>query len=238
MKKLGKILFRSIGMQVRQYPDRDIRRRLKIIKHYNINKLLDVGASTGIYGLSMRHLRYENQIISFEPTNDAFAKLEKVAAKDKNWTIHNYALGDADMKSTINIAGNSVSSSILNMLPSHVAFAPESEYVSKQEIEIKKLDTVFSEFYKEGDRMMLKIDTQGYEKSVIDGAHESLKKIMILFLEMSISPLYENELLLPEMISYLNGLGFELFSLENGFYEPTSGRLLQVDGLFVNRNVI
>jgi hypothetical protein len=63
---------------------------------------------------------------------------------------------------------------------------------------------------------MIKIDTQGYEKNVIDGATESLNNIKIIQLEMSILPLYENEILFIEMINYLDKKGFQLFSLENG----------------------
>jgi FkbM family methyltransferase len=238
MKALIKKVFRSTGLQVKKYPDLDIQRRAKIISYFEINKLLDVGANIGLYGLAVRHLRYKGKIISFEPLNDAFAKLKKASASDQNWAINNYALGDADSKSTINVAGNSKSSSILNMLPSHVKSAPKSEYISKQEITVKKLDTIFNEFYEAGDKIMLKIDTQGYEKNILDGAKSSLSKIRVIQLEMSIVPLYETELLLVDMITYLNKLGFELFSLEEGFTDPVTGRLLQVDGIFVNKNVL
>ena len=82
---------------------------------------------------------------------------------------------------------------------------------------------------------MIKIDTQGYEKNVIDGATESLNNIKIIQLEMSILPLYENEILFIEMINYLDKKGFQLFSLENGFSDLTTGQLLQVDGIFVQK---
>jgi len=83
--------------------------------------------------------------------------------------------------------------------------------------------------------VMMKIDTQGYEKNVIDGALTSLNRIKIIQLEMSIVPLYENETLFVEMIQYLDNNGFILYSLENGFSNPTTGQLLQVDGIFVNK---
>jgi len=53
---------------------------------------------------------------------------------------------------------------------------------------------------------------------------------------MSIVELYEGSPLYLEMTSYLNNLGFQLFSLENGFTDPKTGRLLQVDGIFFNIN--
>jgi len=79
---------------------------------------------------------------------------------------------------------------------------------------------------------MMKIDVQGFEKNVLDGATKSLDSIKIIQLEMSIIPLYENEMLFVDMINYLKDRGFELFSLENGYFDSTTGKLLQVDGTF------
>ena len=122
------------------------------------------------------------------------------------------------------------------MLPEHIKSAPESIYISKQNIEIKKLDSVFESYYEVGDNIMVKIDTQGYEKNVILGAENSLSKIKIIQLEMSVVPLYENEIIFTEMIDFLDKKGFELFFLENGFTDIKTGRLLQLDGIFMNKN--
>lgn len=235
MKKLIQKMLKKNGLQINIYPAPDLKRRLKIMNYCNIDTLFDVGANIGQYAKRIRELGYSKRIISFEPLKDAFEVLEKAALKDTKWIVNNYALGNEDGKSVINIAGNSYSSSILNMLPKHLESAPKSMYIAHQEIEIKKLDSIFNSFSNKEDRVMLKIDTQGYEKNVINGAIESLNRIMIIQLEMSIVPLYENEMLFIEMIENLNNKGFQLFSLENGFSNPDSGQLLQVDGLFVNK---
>ncbi len=235
MKELLKKTLKKAGFQIRRFPDGDYLRRIKIINDNHINLVLDVGANNGGYALSMREFGYTKKIISFEPLKSAFSELKISAQKDKNWILNNYALGNEDTKSVINIAGNSFSSSILNMLPQHLNSAPESRFISQEEIEIKKLDTIFSSMCAPTDNVMLKIDTQGYEKNVIDGAIESLPKIKIIQLEMSIVQLYESELMMTEMINYLDARGYQLFSLENGFGDSDSGQLLQVDGIFVRR---
>ena len=149
--------------------------------------------------------------------------------------MHNFALGNENSQATINVANNSSSSSILDMLPKHLENAPHSKYVSQEKIEVKTLDSQFDKLYKKGDKLMLKIDTQGYEKFVIDGAIESLKNVQIIQLEMSIIPLYKDEMLFDDMVQYLKQRHFELYSLENGFSDIESGRLLQVDGIFVRK---
>lgn len=235
MKTMIKKWLRNQGLQISKYPDEELERRLIMLKNYNIDTILDVGANIGQYALKMRDHGYQKKIISFEPLKSAFETLKAVSVKDKNWSINNFALGDSDSGSLINIAENSFSSSILNMLPEHLVSAPESKYIAQQEIEIKQLDSIYDRLCSPGSNVMLKIDTQGYEKNVIDGARESLTKIKILQLEMSLIPLYEHELLYMDMILYLDQRGFQLYSLEPGHFDQKTGQLLQVDGVFVQK---
>ena len=236
MKVLIKKALKSIGYQLKKYQEEDIP-KLKIITHFEINKLLDVGANVGQYSLEMRRIGFNKKIISFEPLKNAYEKLKEAASKDKNWVVNNYALGNENVESLINVSGNSASSSILNMLPEHIKRAPESKYIAKENIVIKKLDSIFENLFEAGDNIMLKIDTQGFEKNVILGAENILSKIRIIQLEMSVVPLYENEILFTEMINFLDSKGFELFSLEKGFSDKKTGKLLQLDGTFVNKKI-
>lgn len=216
----------------------DLKRRLKIIKHFEIDLLFDIGANVGQYAKKMRNLGYNKKIISFEPLKADFEILKRAASTDKQWIVNNCALGHEDTVGFINISGSSDNSSILNMLPKHSESKAGLSYIAKQEIEIKKLDTIFGSFVESENKIMLKIDTQGYEKNVIDGALESLKRISVIQLEMSLVPLYEGEMLIAEMIKYLENKGFHLFSLENGHYNRQTGQLLQADGIFINQRLV
>jgi FkbM family methyltransferase len=200
--------------------------------------LLDVGANTGQYASLMRRIGYKGQIISFEPLTSAFAGLKEKVDLDDKWLAENFALGSREEQSLIHIAGNSYSSSLLDILPSHIEFDANSRYIAEETIQIRKLDDIFPNYCKQGEVVMLKIDTQGFEKNVLEGSKLSLNNIALLQLEISIEPLYENEILFVEMVNYLQGLGFDLFTLENGIRDPKSGKLLQVDGIFINKNYI
>lgn len=210
--------------------------RQLFLSFYGINVLLDVGANSGQYATLMRRIGYTGRMVSFEPLKSAFTELKVKANGDELWECENFALGDIEKKGLIHVAGNSYSSSLLDILPSHIDFDANSQYVSEEEIQIKRLDDVFHNYCDSTDVVMLKIDTQGFEKMVLDGARRSLCEITILQLEMSIEPLYENEVLFVDMINYLQQEGFDLFALENGIRNPQSGKLLQVDGIFLNRN--
>jgi FkbM family methyltransferase len=234
MKTILKNILKKFGIQIKRYPDLDYRRRMKIINTYDIELLFDVGAYNGYYSQKMRDFGYKNKIISFEPREISFEELRQKSLRDANWIVNRYALGNEDTRSIINVSENAYSSSILNILPKHIEGSPRSKYVDKEEIEIKKLDSIFDLFCKNITRnIMLKIDTQGYEKNVLDGAVNSLNKISILQLEMSLVSLYENETLYKDMIEYIEQRGYVLYSLENGFSNQTTGQLLQIDGIFV-----
>ncbi|SRR5260221_1463069 len=232
MINIIKNALRKVGLQVKKYPDRDLKSRQTAMKRFGINKILDVGANTGQFAMELRNYGFREEIVSFEPLSSAYKELEKNAKRDRKWTTRNLAIGDSDGEISINVSKNSQSSSILPMLPAHLQSAPQSAYISQEKVKIAKVDTLFDDYYRAGDKIMLKIDTQGYEKNVIDGAKMTLSRIKGIKLEMSLIPLYEDELLIWDMVKYVERMGFMLYSLENTYADPLSGQLLQVDGTF------
>ena len=208
-------------------------RRKKLLESYAIDVVLDVGANTGQFAMQIRNdLGFAGRIVSFEPLTSAFEVVKKNSAGDPKCRVINCALGDTDGKREINVAGNSYSSSLLNMLPTHVKAAPKSNYVGRESIDIKTLDSMINDFCSLEDNTYLKIDRQGFERQVIKGADNSLSRIASVQLEMSLTPLYQDGALFDELHSLLNGKGYSLVSIEPGFFDKNSGRLLQVDGIY------
>ena len=220
------------GIEIKKYPTPELDRRIKLLTDHNIDVVLDVGANIGQYGSELRNIGYKGQIISFEPTSDAFSKLKKASSKDSLWEIHNISLGERDGESTINISKNSVSSSILKDLPQLTNSAPEATFVKTETIIINKLDSLFSKLNLKNKKIYLKIDTQGYEKMVLDGAKNSLHNITGIQIEMALIPSYEGSLTFEEMSNFLKSLDFKLTSIESGHYDKKTGKLLEVDGVF------
>jgi len=232
-------LFRRMGYDVSKVTSRShtLGRRKHLMSLYDIDTVIDVGANTGQYALQlMQDLGYSKRIVSFEPLNSAFSLLADNASKHSNWEAFNFALGDTEETSEINISGNSGSSSILNMLPSHTQSAPHSEYIDTQEINIKTLDSIFHSLFNEDNNIFLKIDTQGFEENVLRGAEESLKHIDTLQIEMSLVPLYEGEMLFNEMHTLMISKGYNLIAIEPGFADKNTGHTLQADGIFHRMN--
>lgn len=225
-------LINPLHMDLQKYPAQDLRRRLRLFNYHGITKILDVGANSGQYAQENFKLGFNGKIISFEPLRKVYLELEKKTKKNSNWYSYNFALGDVNEEVEINVSENTFSSSILDILPSHVTSAPDSKFVNKERITVKKLDQVFEDVVDKNETVLLKIDVQGYEKQVLEGSLQSLEKIKGIQVEMSVEELYQGEMIFSEMISYLSKKGFSLSSLENGFYNEKTGKLLQVDGIF------
>lgn len=199
----------------------------------NIDLVFDVGANTGQFAKSLRKAGYTHRIVSFEPLSIAHAQLLQASRNDSKWDIApRAAIGDHEGEVEMHIAANSVSSSVLQMLDSHAIAAPDSAFIGSERVRLSRLDTVTSSYLESGTRPFVKIDTQGYEDRVLDGATELLHKVRGLQLELSLVPLYKEQKLFDALVERLCTLGYSIWAIWPGFFDPHTGRMLQVDATF------
>jgi FkbM family methyltransferase len=228
-------LLRNAGYDIIRYRPvaPPVNRLQRLLHTYQIDTVIDVGANSGGFAQYLRtDLGYTKRILSFEPLRSAYMLLKAKAANDPCWETFNIALGDTEVESEINIAGNSYSSSLLDMLPSHLTSAPESGYIGKETIEVRKLDSLFEALCDATNTVYMKIDTQGFESRVLRGAQHALQQIDTVQMEMSLVPLYEGEMLFDELHRLMKESGYSLVDIIPGFADRNSGRLLQIDGVF------
>ena len=241
MRKLIKQLFHLAGFKIHRdlinnYPRFTL---VKGFQNFGINCVFDIGANTGQFAKELRKVGYKGKIISFEPLSDAHDELIKAATNDPLWIVHpRAAIGDFDGDININISGNSVSSSILPMLDSHSNYEKSSAFVGSEKTPIFRLDTIAGNYIQEGDKYFIKIDTQGFEWQVLDGATSILANAVGIVCELSLVPLYKDQKLWMEMIERILGLGFNVWAVEPGFSSPEIGRDFQIDITFYRDNTI
>lgn len=205
------------------------------MKHHGVDAVLDVGANVGQFGQLLRQAKFSGRIHSVEPLQSAYDGLAAVAAADARWTTQRAAVSAESGLLTLNVAGNSVSSSVLPMLEQHTAAAPDAQYVERESVPATTVDEIVAAHDLDPERTLLKIDVQGYEKPVLDGAAKTLGEFGAVRTEMSLVALYDGQALLTDIVEYLGGHGFELWFVEPGFVEPGTRRLLQLDGVFFRR---
>lgn len=221
------------GLDITRYhPERSAPGRLvTTLKHHEINLVLDVGANIGQFAKSIRGAGYVGRITSFEPLLKAHASLVESSLNDPLWNIApRMAIGDHEGEVAINVSGNSVSSSVLEMLDQHADAAPDSRYVSREQVRVARLDSILIDDLRNDVIVpFLKVDTQGYEAPVLDGAPRVLAKCRGLQLELSFVPLYDGQQLFDPLLERMKTLGFSVWGIWPGFCDKGSGRMLQVD---------
>ena len=208
-------------------------RLMAALRAFDIDLVLDIGANEGQFAKELREGGYTGRIVSFEPLSSAHGRLLQLSDGDTAWHVHpRCALGDRVGETELNISGNSLSSSILPMLSSHSTAAPESAYLGHESAPLITLDSVAPSYLDGAQAPFLKIDTQGYEWHVLDGALGTLPRVRGIQMELSLVPLYDGQRLWRECIERLGANGFVLWALEPMFVDPANGRTLQWDGLF------
>jgi FkbM family methyltransferase len=204
-----------------------------MLEHLGLDTVLDVGANIGQYASALRASGYRGKIVSCEPLSDAFEHLERRSAGDADWTAFRTAVGAEPGTLEINVSANSYSSSLLPMTNAHCDAAPGSEFVRSEHVPVTTVADLVRERGIDPSRTLLKVDTQGYEPQVLDGAGDLVGRFAAIALELSFVPLYEGQQLFDELVDRVRGAGYSLHGLEAGFSDPRTGQMLQCDGLFV-----
>lgn len=244
MKKILLIIqkiFQKVGISIRPYtPSTNSELRLsKTIEYLNIDYIIDVGANEGQFAEKMIDNGYNGKIISFEPIKQCHDKLLRKSKNNDNWIIGDrVAVGSTNGDIEINVSSNLVSSSILDIKQNHLSAEPESKFIAKEKIEVKKLDDILSFDEIKTKNILIKIDVQGYEMEVLKGANAILECSKMICIELSLVTVYENSMPYDKVISYLNDKEYFLFGLQSGFVDNYTGQVYQVDGIFVKKDSV
>lgn len=206
-------------------------RRAALIQKHGIEIALDIGANIGQYALELRRSGYPGTIISFEPLSIAYRRLSEASRRDPRWECHRIALGERDGQGRLQIASNLASSSLLSMLDTHRRLAPEVSVIDSEVVQMRELDSLGLQL---DANALMKLDVQGYEDRVLRGANSSLASVVLIECEVSITPLYESQCDLREMLNLLDELGYELIGLEPGPPDG-AGSIVYLDAMFARR---
>jgi FkbM family methyltransferase len=196
--------------------------------------LIDVGASRGEFAAAALVAFPGIRVLAFEPLHDLCRDLSRHLSRHPGCRALPFALGREEGSLTIHRSQNPGSSSLLPMLDAHREAFPGTDVVAEETVRVRRLDDVLAE---EGPGLprptLLKIDVQGYEHHVLDGARSTLEHVDELIVEMSLTPLYEGQLLADEIRDRLEAAGFAWMGAFDEVVSPVDGKARQVDGHFV-----
>ena len=210
----------------------------KILAHQKIDTVIDIGANTGQFAESLYDFGYQGKVISFEPGLEAHKVLSKRAKNHSGWTVAEpCAIGAEAGELELNVSKNSVFSSLLKIKKDHAEQKSDSKTVRTEKVNVYPLDQIIGQYIdSEPHHILLKIDTQGYEKEVIRGAQETLKKARAIKIEIPLFPIYENTgFTFYDILDFLKSEDFHPWNFEIEGVDYDSGKVNTIDGLFFRK---
>lgn len=215
----------------------------ELFKRHHVDTVLDVGANEGQYVDFLRtYVGYEGRIISFEPVPELAKSLARKAAADPRWSVHPIALGREDGTLPLTIMANSDLSSFLPPDGSAIGMETVGKALTAQRVEqvsVRRLDGVLAELQQQHalGTIYLKIDTQGYDLHVLQGAGDAIQQFCAIQSEMSLLALYKDAPNMLESLQAFRVAGFD----PTGFFPAVRDqnlRIIDLDCVMVRRPVL
>lgn len=213
----------------------------KLLSHFDVDCVFDVGANTGQYAAMLRRQAgYKGRIVSFEPIPEAAAKVRLEAAHDPLWTVEEIALADRTEQRAFNVMASSEFSSLSKPKTDEVTrFVNLNKPERTIMVQTRTLADVFPRLQAEYGfkRPFLKMDTQGFDLFVLKGAGPVLSRFVGFQSELSIRRLYQDAVDFREALTFYQSLGFDLSALvpNNGGHFPA---LIEIDCIMVRRDLM
>jgi FkbM family methyltransferase len=213
----------------------------RLFEHLDVDCVFDVGANTGQYATMLRKKTgFKGRIVSFEPIPEAADEVRAKAKHDPAWTVEQVALADTSGTRTFNVMAGSEFSSLSAPKNDEVGrFSEMNRTVRSILVSTETLCEAYERLRKQYGfkRPFLKMDTQGFDISVLKGAGDCLQHFVGFQSELSIRRIYEEAADFRDALTYYQSLGFDLsaFVPNNAGHFPA---LIEIDCIMVRRDLM
>lgn len=138
--------------------------------------IVDVGANVGQFSNAAKLFFPDARVISFEPDPETYADLQVNTHGLRDVELHNIGLGDRDGVLTFFRHD-------LSVMSSFSAQAADMAHRGSRQLPVRRLDAVL----RPDDRPdLLKIDVEGFERQVLQGAWETVSRSRYVLIEVSL----------------------------------------------------
>jgi FkbM family methyltransferase len=199
----------------------DMETRLRNLKRagFACSGAVDVGAYAGEWALLAREV-FACPVLMIEPQPDRRSDLEQLVRQ------HGFEL------ETVAMSGSRRSGRLL-LESSNSRLMPDDDENNLPQIavQVERLDDVLQR-HPALQPNLLKVDVQGHELAVLEGAASAMRQMEVVVLEVSLIrigpvPLFR------EVIEHMAARGFRLYDFLPTYYRPLDGALWQGDAFFV-----
>lgn len=239
MKRLFRNLLRSAGFDLTGFSPKfhSAARKLHLLQTPGLEAVIDIGANQGQFGAWLRVSGWTGKIHSFEPGSQAFSALKLKTDQDRNWEAHRLAIGSKAGNLELHVSKDSFSSSLKAPTETNIETCPAVQMDFSEVVPVKTLDQVVQETLPNTKGLAVKIDVQGHESEVLQGAEMTLRDCRLLIVELSLRELYHGQKTLHELLPEIYRQGFYLTVIEPCHEDFSNMEILQVDAWFLKTMV-
>lgn len=196
--------------------------------------ILDIGVADGATSRFFASRFPQHQLIGFEPVKASFDQASAVTKPHANISLRNLALSDRRGLTTVHVTSDSLSSSLNEIdyatLDSEVkAYSSKFETVARQDVRMSTLDEEIGN----EKILLIKIDTQGTELTILKGGKQTLSRTKLILIEMNNHQLYKNACQYHEVDEFLRQQGFSLVDIYVTYRDK--GIMREYDALYINK---
>jgi FkbM family methyltransferase len=142
-----------------------------------IREVFDVGANVGLTASTYAEAFPKSRVLAFEPVRGTFEMLAKNTRSNRRIVPNHCALGNFNGVTSCTLQGDSRNNSLLQGLKDQL----HANSNRSEEVQVFTLDSV-KEKFGIGAIDLLKIDTEGFDLAVLEGASETLRRGEIKFI--------------------------------------------------------
>lgn len=199
--------------------------------------IFDVGAYVGEVAATYKKLFPQSTIYCFEPFPDSFQKVNRLC-RDAFIKAHQIAFSNKEGKTTFHINVDLSCNSLLPPTESDFkCYSTKSIKDGEIQVETNTLDN-FCAGTKLSYIDILKLDVEGTEVKVLEGASKMLSKqaIKLIYSEVMFIPHYDGGCMFHELDAFLNRYGYTLFNLYN-LKSARNGQLRWGNAIFLSPEI-
>ena len=184
---------------------------------------IDVGAYSGEWTRTLLRFFPNAQVLMIEPQAKMRTQLEALCSSNSSLQLAPTLLGP-EVAERVAFYENDSASSVLRDVnhddPAHRVVAMTTLDVLVVEKNFPAPD-------------LIKLDVQGYEIQILEGATQTLKSAQVILMEINLIQIYEEAPLAHSAIQYMADRDFRVYDIGTFFHRPYDNALWQLDMLFV-----
>jgi len=236
IQNFGYLLGNPDYAAVRENGSRDLYRLLnqRWLDREKIRTVIDVGANRGQFIRTALKLFPLADILAFEPQPECVELLQKTAWSSDRVQIIPAACGSEKGSLPLLVSDFSPAASFHapdELLTSEV---PSCRLTGQIDVPVERLDELIPSLANVKEKVLVKIDVQGFEDQVLIGMEGILDMISVIVCEINVGPMYKNQCSFEDILTFMHKHDFHVASTGGHIYSRTDEKLLYMDVAFLS----